>query len=181
MTRDGTKMTVHCLAMFVCHREFYRQVSYDSQVSYAYEYMHYDEFSHVCKTCLTKCHVIWHPVDNFCQKVDNVFENSTLFIQYWPNLVGSSGVTKVLIDHELKFLETVGKPPRVLLYKVNKTMVKWFNNFLPSECRKFSPIYRRMKGLKRQITKLMPKHQFITAEIENWKNSWFSVNVSHCI
>ena len=48
-------------------------------------------------------------------------------------------------------------------------MVKWFNNFLPSECRKFSPIYRRMKGLKRQITKLMPKHQFITAEIENWK------------
>jgi len=80
---------------------------------------------------------------------------------------GKHSEWKAMSQTKNPMLETVGKPPRVLLYKVNKTMVKWFNNFLPAECRKFSPIYRRMKGLKRQITKLMPKHEFITTSIEN--------------
>ena len=112
---------------------------------------------------------------------------STSWQCFWKQNIFSSILTKPGFNlcHELNFLETVGKPPRVLLYKVNKTMVKWFNNFLPSECRKFSPIYRRMKGLKRQITKLMPKHQFITAEIENWKqlilnNKCISLYIKPC-
>ena len=135
----------------------------------------------------------WQNV-NFFDIRWNIFVNKlTMFLkaehfffdidQTWVQPVLWKGFLE--IDHELNFLETVGKPPRVLLYKVNKTMVKWFNNFLPSECRKFSPIYRRMKGLKRQITKLMPKHQFITAEIENWKqlilnNKCISLYIKPC-
>lgn len=56
--------------------------------------------------------------------------------------------------------DSVGKPPRVLLYKVNKTMQKWFKNFLPKTCKKFPRIFKRMKSLKKQITKLMPTHQY---------------------
>merc|ERR1712048_881769 len=52
------------------------------------------------------------------------------------------------------------RPPRVLVYRLNKTLIKWFNDFMPAECRKFTRIYKRMKGLKMQITKLMPKHQW---------------------
>ena len=152
--------------------------------------MRYDEFSKVCKTDVTKCHFCWlviHSTDNFSPKVDSIFERRISFVRDWPFTLERKRVSPEFSDilnskslplnrYINLISDTVGKPPRVLLYKVNKTMVKWFNNFLPSECRKFSPIYRRMKGLKRQITKLMPKHQFITAEIENWKqlilSSW---------
>ena len=39
---------------------------------------------------------------------------------------------------------------------------------MPAECRKFTRIYKRFKGLKRQITRLMPKHEYIfdQAQIE---------------
>ena len=57
--------------------------------------------------------------------------------------------------------DTVGRPPRVLLYRVNKTIGKWFQNFLPKSCKKQPKIERRLKGLKRKIHNIMPQHEFI--------------------
>jgi len=61
-------------------------------------------------------------------------------------------------------LQTVGRPPRVLLYRVNKTILKWFNNYMPQECLKYTRIFKRLKGLKMQMTKLMPTHEYVFEE-----------------
>ena len=68
-------------------------------------------------------------------------------------------------DLDLTLTGSVARPPRVLVYRLNKTIIKWFNNFMPAECRKFTRIYKRMKGLKRQITRLVPKHEYIYDEV----------------
>ena len=58
------------------------------------------------------------------------------------------------------FLDTVSRPPRVLVLRLNKTLMKWFKNFMPERCRKFSRIFKRMKTLRKQVIKLMPKHEW---------------------
>ena len=67
----------------------------------------------------------------------------------------------ILFYTRLKYLDTVGRPPRVLLYRVNKTIGKWFQNFLPKSCKKQPKIERRLKGLKKKINNIMPEHEFI--------------------
>jgi len=74
---------------------------------------------------------------------------------------GKNTQWKVMTDNDNQELETVSRPPRVLLYKVNKSITRWFDLFLPKTCKKFTPIFKRLKGLKRRITNLMPKHEWI--------------------
>ena len=74
----------------------------------------------------------------------------------------------IIMAHiRLKYSDTVGRPPRVLLYRVNKTIGKWFQNFLPSTCKKQPKIERRLRGLKKKINNIMPEHEFIFTW--NWK------------
>lgn len=64
------------------------------------------------------------------------------------------------LEENKETLQTL-RPPRVIVYKLNKGIMKWFNLFLPKSCKKFWKLTKRMKGLKKQITNLMPLHTYV--------------------